>query len=53
MAFYDGISHHYINLMALIFNMSLGSIPAAYGVSPFISIALIFGGLFLFLKFFG
>jgi len=36
-----------------IFSLLLGSIPAAYGVNPFISIAMIFGGLFLFLKFFG
>jgi Na+/H+ antiporter NhaC len=36
-----------------ILSVLLGSIPAAYGVSPFISIAMIFGGLFLFLRFFG
>lgn len=36
-----------------VFTLLLGSIPAAYGVSPFISIAMIFGGLILFLKFFG
>ncbi len=36
-----------------LFTIVLGSIPAAYGVNPFISIALIFTGLFLFLKFFG
>ncbi len=35
------------------FTLVLGSIPAAYGVNPFISIAMIFGGLILFLKFFG
>ncbi len=36
-----------------LFTIVLGSIPSAYGVNPFISIALIFTGLFLFLKFFG
>lgn len=36
-----------------IFSLLLGSIPAAYGLSPFISIALIFGGLTIFLKFVG
>ncbi|MCF6270528.1 MAG: Na+/H+ antiporter NhaC family protein [Melioribacteraceae bacterium] len=35
------------------FCLLLGSIPAAYGVNPFISIAMIFGALTLFLKFYG
>ncbi len=41
------------SIVVAIFSLLLGSIPAAYGVNPFISIALIFGGLTLFLKFFG
>ncbi len=36
-----------------VFTLLLGSIPAAYGVNPFISIGMIFFGLYLFLKFFG
>lgn len=36
-----------------VFSLVLGSIPAAYGVNPFISIALIFIALYLFLKFYG
>ena len=35
------------------FTLVLGSIPAAYGVSPFISIGMIFIALTLFLKFYG
>lgn len=38
-----------VGALSLIF----GSIPAAFGLSPFISIALIFGALILVLKFFG
>ncbi len=33
-----------------VFSLFLGSIPAGYGVNPFISVVLIFGGLFLFFK---
>lgn len=36
-----------------VFSVVLGSIPAAYGLNPFLSIALLLGGLTLFLKIFG
>jgi Na+/H+ antiporter NhaC len=36
-----------------VLSLLLGSIPAAFGLSPFISIAMIFGALILVLKFFG
>jgi len=35
------------------FTMMLGDIPTAFGLSPYVSLGLIFVALTLFLKFFG
>jgi len=40
-------------LVVALFTMTLGDIPTAFGLSPYVSLALIFVALTLFLKFFG